>query len=95
MTLESDFPGILRITLAAKAPIKPVWWKNTFFLFSAILFILAVWGLIAGENVIRDPGQVREKGLVLFYFVGAVILVTHGFISHQQAVQAFQEGIEE
>lgn len=82
-------------TVASKPPPKPVWWKNTFFLFSSILFILAVWGLIAGESVIRDPGQVREGGLVWIYLAGAVVMLVHGLISHQQAVQSYQEASEE
>ena len=81
--------------MASKAPQKPVWWKNTFFLFSAILLLLALWGLFAGEAVIRDPGQIREGGLVWIYLGGGVIMLIHGLISHQQAVQMFQEASEE
>jgi len=81
--------------VAAKAPQRPVWWKNTFFLFAAALFLLALWGLVRGEDVIRDPGQVKEGGLVLIYLGGAAIMVVHGFISHQQAVQHFTELTEE
>jgi hypothetical protein len=81
--------------VASKAPRKPTWWKNTFFLFSALLFLLALWGLIAGEKVIRDPGQIREDGLVGIYLVGGILMLVHGMISHQQAVQHFNEGTEE
>lgn len=81
--------------MAAKAPPKPVWWKNTFFLFSFALFVLAVWGLISGEEVIRDPGQIREGGLVWIYLGGAVLMLVHGMISHQQAVQHYKEASEE
>lgn len=81
--------------MAAKAPKRPVWWKNTFFLFAAALFLLALWGLVRGEDVIRDPGQVKESGLVLIYLGGAAIMVVHGYISHQQAVQSFSELKEE
>jgi hypothetical protein len=81
--------------VAAKAPKKPTWWKNTFFLFSVILFALAVWGLVAGEDVIRDPGQVRESGLVWIYLLGGVLMLVHGMISHQQAVQHYNESTEE
>lgn len=53
--------------------------------------MFAVWGLIAGEHVIRDPGQVKEGGLVLIYLGGAVVMLVHGIISHQQATQHFEE----
>lgn len=51
--------------------------------------------MIAGEAVIRDPGQVREGGLVWIYLAGAVVMLVHGLISHQQAVQSYQEASEE
>jgi len=81
--------------VASKGPQKPVWWKNTFFLFSAILTLLAIWGLVAGEAVIRDPGQVREGGLVWIYLGGGVVMLVQGLISHQQAVQNYHEASEE
>ncbi|MBS1723489.1 MAG: hypothetical protein JSS66_11110 [Armatimonadetes bacterium] len=77
--------------MAHKTPAKPAWWKNTFFWFAGALFLLAVWGLVSGESVIRDPGQVREGGLVLIYLTGAVVMLVHGYISHQQAVQHYEE----
>ncbi len=69
----------------------PVWFKNTFFWIAGILFLLAVVGLIAGDNAIRDPGQKRENGLVLFYLVSSVVMFVNGWISHQQAVQIYNE----
>lgn len=80
---------------APKAPLKPVWWKNTFFWFAGALFVLALWGLVAGEKVIRDPGQISEGGLVWIYLGGAAVMLVHGLISQQQAVQHFQEEMDE
>lgn len=80
--------------MAAKALKKPSWWKNTFFWFAGALFLFAVWGLIAGEHVIRDPGQVKEGHLVLIYLGGAVVMLVHGLISHQQANQHYTEEVE-
>lgn len=77
--------------MAKKAPVKPVWWKNTFFLFGFILAALAIWGLVQGENVIRDPGQVFETGLVGFYALGAAIMLLNGWLTHRQAIQAYEE----
>lgn len=77
--------------MAPKAPKKPVWWKNTFFWFAGALFLLALWGLFAGESVIRDPGQIKEGGLIWIYLGGAVVMLIHGVISQQQASQHFEE----
>lgn len=74
---------------------KPVWWKNTFFWFGGILFILAVVGLISGEDTIRDPGQVRENGLVWIYLGGAIVMVVNGALTHNQAVRAYAEAQED
>lgn len=81
--------------MAQKTPSKPAWWKNTFFWFAGALLLLAIWGLVSGEAVIRDPGQVREGGLVLIYLGGAAVMLVHGFISHQQAVQHYEEAQED
>lgn len=78
--------------MSKKPAARPVWWKNTFFWIAGILFLLGFWGLIAGEKVIRDPGQVRESGLALIYFGGAILMLVNGFMTHAQAVQAFDEG---
>lgn len=45
----------------------------------------------AGENVIRDPGQKFETGLVLFYLVAAVVMLVNGVMTHSQSVQSYQE----
>lgn len=69
----------------------PKWWKNTFFWFGFALLILAGWGLVRGEEVIRDPGQVREGGLVMLYAIAAVVMLLNGWISHVQAVRQYEE----
>jgi hypothetical protein len=74
---------------------KPVWWKNTFFWFGGILFILALVGLFGGDKVIRDPGQVREGGLAWIYFGGAIVMVVNGALTHNQAMRAFAEAEED
>lgn len=56
---------------------------------------LAVFGLIKGEGVIRDPGQKFETGLVMFYLVGGIIMLANGWMTHQQAMQQFEELAEE
>ena len=74
---------------------KPAWWKNTFFWFGGLLFILAVVGLISGEKSIRDPGQVREAGLIWVYLGGAVVMMVNGMLTHGQALRAFSEAEED
>lgn len=70
----------------------PAWWKNTYFWIAAILFVLAIAGLIKGPEAIRDPGQKREDHLVvLIYLSGAVIMLINGLLSHRQTVQHFEE----
>ncbi|MCW5939968.1 MAG: hypothetical protein KF884_10390 [Fimbriimonadaceae bacterium] len=81
--------------MSDKKPKKPVAWKNSFFWLGAALLVLAVVGLFAGEGSIRDPGQVRESGLVWMYLVGGVVMIVNGWLSHQQAVQHFVEEEEE
>jgi hypothetical protein len=78
-----------------KVPKPPVWWKNSFFWFAGILAGLALFGLVRGEDVIRDPGQRWETGLVWIYLGGAVVMLVNGLMSHQQACQAFSEASEE
>ena len=78
-----------------KPPAKPVWWKNTFFWFGAILFVLAVVGAIFGERSIRDPGQVKEAGLGWIYLGGAVVMLVNGLLTHNQAVRVYAESRED
>ncbi len=77
--------------MGKKLPKPPVWWKNTFFLFGIALILLSVWGMIAGEQVIRDPGQKFETGLVFFYFVAGVAMIVNGWLTHQQALQQYED----
>jgi hypothetical protein len=74
-----------------KKPKKPAAWKNSFYWFAGLLFIVSIIGFVRGEGTIRDPGQVQESGLSFFYLAGAVIMVLNGWMTHQQAVKAFQE----
>ena len=74
---------------------KPVWWKNTFFWFGGILFFVALYGLVRGQETIRDPGQVREGGLVWIYLAGAVLMGLNGVLTHGQALRAYAEAQED
>ncbi|HXH59771.1 MAG TPA: hypothetical protein VNI20_00275 [Fimbriimonadaceae bacterium] len=74
---------------------KPVWWKNTFFWFGGILFVLSIVGMFDGANSIRDPGQVHEPGLAWVYLGGAVVMLVNGYLTHGQAVRSFAEHQED
>lgn len=76
-----------------KASGKPVWYKNTYFWISGILFLLFVVGLpfLGGDNAIRDPGQKREPNLYLYYLGAAVVMLIGGYISHRQTMQQYEE----
>ncbi len=74
---------------------KPVWWKNTFFWFGAILLILGIIGFIGGDKTIRDPGQIEENGLPMIYLGGAALMLFNGWMSHRQAVQLYTEHTED
>ena len=41
------------------------------------------------------PDRKREGWLFLLYFGAAAVMLTNGYISHQQTVQHYQESIEE
>ncbi len=72
---------------------KPAWYKNTYFWIGGVLFILGIVGLpfLGGDNAIRDPGQKREGGLYLLYFLGSAIMLVNGWLSHSQTVQHYRE----
>lgn len=80
--------------MSNKRPAEPRWWKNTFFLFGFALFGIAIWGLVSGEKVIRDPGQIFESGLVMLYLVASALMLVNGWMTHQQAVQQYDEFME-
>ena len=52
---------------------------------------MALWGLVQGQEAIRDPGQKRENGLVFMYLGGAALMVINGYLTHLQSVQAYEE----
>ncbi|HEY0866417.1 MAG TPA: hypothetical protein VGE01_03505 [Fimbriimonas sp.] len=76
-----------------KPPARPVWYKNTYFLIAAILFVLGIIGLpfLGGDAAIRDPGQKREDGLAFLYLGAAAVMLVNGYLSHRQTVQQYQE----
>lgn len=83
---------------AAEAPkvnrklVSPAWWKNTYFWLAAVLLLVGFAGLAGGPLLIRDPGQKREDSLVtMLYFVGAVVMVVNGWLSHRQTVRELEE----
>lgn len=69
---------------------KPAWYKNTYFWLAGILVVVALVGLVSGENSIRDPGQKRETGLVWMYLAGAAIMFANGYMSHKQTVAHYE-----
>jgi hypothetical protein len=77
--------------VSSKGPVEPKLWKNSFFWFAVALLGLAIFGTIAGDPAIRDPGQVVEGHLNLFYLGGAVVMAVTGLITHLLAKKAFQE----
>lgn len=70
---------------------QPVWWKNTFFWIAGLLLIVAIYGLLRGDDTIRDPGQRRENMLPLIYLGGAVVMLINGLLSHRLTVQHYAE----
>jgi hypothetical protein len=78
-----------------KIPV-PKWWKNTYFAIAVILFIVGICGLpfVGGENAIRDPGQQPDSGLVIIYWVAAIVMLVNGVISHRATVQHYREQVD-
>lgn len=82
--------------MSSKNPSIPRWWKNTFYWFGIALVLLALWGLVKGDSVIRDPGQTPESvSLVLLYFVAGVLMLVNGHMTHAQAVQQYSELVDD
>lgn len=77
--------------MSSKPIPQPVWWKNTFFWISGLLVIVAIYGLIRGDDTIRDPGQRRENMLALIYLGGAIVMLINGLLSHRLTVQNYAE----
>ena len=79
--------------MTQKKPLaKPTWSKNTFFWIAGILTVLTLVGLVFGDHAIRDPGQKKEHiPLFVIYFVGAVVMVVNGVLSHRQTLQQHAE----
>ena len=75
--------------MAKKNP-RPVWWKNTFFWFGGVLVILGLVG-IGREEIIRDPGQIREDYLVLIFVAAGALMLINGWLTHRQSIQHFEE----
>ncbi len=74
----------------------PRWWMNTFYWFGFVLLGLAIFGLVKGDSVIRDPGQTPESiSLVLLYFVAGVAMLVNGHMTHAQAMQQFHEIVDD
>lgn len=76
--------------MSKKTP-RPAAWKNTYFWIAAILLGLSGFGFVAGQDVIRDPGQTDENGLPWIYLGGFVVMLINGFLSHRQTVQHYEE----
>lgn len=76
-------------------PKKPKWWLNSYFWFTAILILIALAGIIGGEDSIRDPGQTKDRNLVIIYLVGAAIMFAGGYMSHTIALRAYAEELED
>ena len=77
---------------SAEKPLStPAAWKNTYFWIAGILVLVALVGLLTGQDSIRDPGQRDENGLVLIYLVAAVVMVVNGLMSHRHTVQLWEE----
>ena len=77
--------------MSEKVPARPAWYKNTYFWIAVALFLLSVLAKVGGPNLIRDPGQKREDGLAMWYFIAAVVMYVNGWLSHQHTVRIYRE----
>ncbi len=88
----SPDPKTVKEKVVSKPVEVPQWWKNTYFWLGGILLIVGILGLVGGPGIIRDPGQKREDSVVvMLYFIGAVVMVVNGWLSHRQTVREFEE----
>jgi hypothetical protein len=74
-----------------KKPRAPKWWLNTNFIFGFLLAIIGIMGMAKGSDFIRDPGQVANGSLPLFYLLAAVVFVVNGLVSHRSSMKAHEE----
>lgn len=80
--------------MSERSAAKPAWYKNTYFWIAGILLLVALYGMFAGQESIRDPGQKREGGLALFYITASALMLINGLLSHWQTVQQFNESVD-
>lgn len=78
-----------------KAPARPRWWLNTYFIFGIILVIVALMGFVRGSDYVRDPGQPDNSSLAMWYLVASVLFFINGYVSHQDSVRQFEIVSEE
>ena len=74
-----------------KKPRAPRWWLNTYFIFSFLLAIIGLLGLLRGAEYIRDPGQPSASALPLYYLLAAAVFVINGVVSHRSSLRAYHE----
>ena len=70
---------------------QPRLWRNSFMWVAAALLVLAVLGLIRGDDFIRDPGQTREPFLAVMYLAGSVLMAANGWLTHRFAMREWRE----
>ena len=74
-----------------KKPRAPKWWLNTYFIFGILLALIGIMGLVKGSDYIRDPGQVANGSLPLFYLLAAAVFVVNGLVSHRSSMKVHEE----
>ena len=55
---------------------------------------MGLYGMVAGQQTIRDPGQKREGGLALLYFTASALMLINGLLSHWQTVRHYNESLD-
>lgn len=59
------------------------------------MVIVAIVGLFRGTEVIRDPGQTDEGGLLWIYLGGAIAMLVNGYMTHSLYKKRYAEENEE